>query len=136
MGRPPRAGSTHLPRYFLLDIILPAEQKERREEGNFNSTPEWRVSYNQCIQGHITGCHWDSITWRRWGWWLNGILTPVKGGTSVRWPGIKGLARTRMRPETRCWVRVQAADVSFCPSLTIPHLFQLLSFSLFLSRSP
>lgn len=79
--------------FFLLDIILPAEQKERREEGNFNSTPEWRVSYNQCIQGHITGCHWDSITWwrrRRRGWWVNGILTRVKGGMGVGGLELKG----------------------------------------------
>ncbi len=53
-------GSRHL-LLLLLDIIPPAEQKGR-EEGNFNSTPEWRVSYNQCIQACITGCHWDSIT--------------------------------------------------------------------------
>lgn len=46
---------------FLLDIILPAEQKGR-EEGNFNSTPEWRVSHNQCIQACNTACHRDSIT--------------------------------------------------------------------------
>lgn len=51
---------------FLLDIILPAEQKGR-EEGNFNSTPEWRVSHNQCIQACNTACHRDSITWQQRG---------------------------------------------------------------------
>lgn len=67
------------PAFFIGHYSAGGAERGKRG-GNFNSTPEWRLSYNQCIQGRITGCHWDSITW---GGGVNGILTPVKGGMAI-----------------------------------------------------
>lgn len=80
-GTPPSCRLHSPAPLFLLDIILPAEQKEGREEGtliaHLNGGCHIINAYRAALQA-VTGTpsHWGVGG-------VNGILTPVKGGTAI-----------------------------------------------------
>lgn len=81
-GTPPSCRLHSPAPLFLLDIILPAEQKEGREEGtliaHLNGGCHIINAYRAALQA-VTGT--PSHGGGRGG--ANGILTPVKGGTAI-----------------------------------------------------